>query len=70
MKPKHELIRFVGSHGKVVIDTHMNVQSRGAYMCSTKECFHTLKKKRCLERHLKVDASDAYEYLSKKFEEE
>lgn len=69
MKNKHELIRFVVQDGKVVIDTRMQIQARGAYLCPDRKCVQTAKKKRCLERHLKADAKEAYVQLESLFME-
>lgn len=55
MKAKSELIRFVKVDGSVVVDKTMKIQSRGAYLCRSKECIDLAKKKRCLQRHLKCD---------------
>ena len=64
MKPKNELIRIVSADGIAVIDEKSEIQARGAYVCKNKECVALLKKKRGIERSLKVDCVDLYIRLS------
>lgn len=70
MKPKSELIRFVKKDEKVFIDEGSKIQARGAYMCSSKECYAQLKKKHCLERFLKCDTTEVMHVLENMFCEE
>ena len=70
MKPKTELVRFVKTENKVVIDETNKQQSRGAYVCSSEECVKNLKKKHCLERVFGGECADAYEQLEKMFARE
>lgn len=65
MKPKDELIRMVVSDNKAVIDSNMKIQSRGAYVCKNKDCVAVARKKRCLERSLKIDCTGVHELLEK-----
>ena len=63
MKPKEELFRVVSLDGTAVVDEKSNIQARGAYVSRTEKCVTLLRKKRCVERHLKADAKDVYTRL-------
>ena len=59
MTDKKELLRFALLNDEVVFDKNHKIQSRGAYVCNSKECILLAKKKNALSRHFKrkVDES-------------
>jgi len=65
MLPKQALIRVVRTpEGDVVIDTSGKLNGRGAYLSKDADVIRLAEKKRTLDHHLKVKASDAlYEQL-------
>lgn len=59
MKPKKELIRVVKSpEGEISLDFTGKKSGRGAYICSSVECFNKARKGRRLEKAFscKIDA--------------
>lgn len=65
MKPKKELLRVVyNSQGIISVDTTGKAQGRGAYICSSKECFEKAKKIKAFNRAFKSDVpEEVYEEL-------
>ena len=60
-KPKRELIRIVAdkdNEGEVVLDFTGKAQGRGAYLCPSKECFSTARKRKAISRNLEVQVSE------------
>ena len=58
MKNKKELLRLLRTEeGTVVLDTTGRKNGRGAYHCSSKECFEKAVKSKSLERALKTPIS-------------
>jgi len=56
MKEKKTLIRVVRSpDGAVAIDAGGKANGRGAYVCNKTDCVSLAKKRRILERNLKVE---------------
>ena len=52
--------------GEIVLDPTGKRNGRGAYICPQRECFDQAKKRRALDRGLKVSVSpDVYEELSR-----
>ncbi|WP_018132519.1 RNase P modulator RnpM [Effusibacillus pohliae] len=59
MKPKRELIRVVHSpDDQVFLDPTGKKAGRGAYLCKSLACFQIAKKKKALDRSLKITVSD------------
>ncbi|RIV29354.1 YlxR family protein [Alicyclobacillaceae bacterium I2511] len=55
MRPKRELMRVVLTpQGDVVVDGTGKRNGRGAYLCPDPECFKQARKRKSLERALKV----------------
>jgi len=52
--PKGEVVRFVASDGKLVIDTTAKRNGRGAYLCRSLDCFDIAVKKKRLTYALGV----------------
>jgi len=44
--PKKEIVRFVASDGKLVIDLTGKLNGRGVYLCRSIDCFDAAVKKR------------------------
>ncbi|BCJ85304.1 RNase P modulator RnpM [Effusibacillus dendaii] len=67
MKPKKELIRVVHSpDNQVFLDPTGKKSGRGSYICKTEACFQMAKKKKSLDRSLKINVSDEiYEQLER-----
>ena len=59
MKPKRSLIRVVHTpDGTIELDPTSRKAGRGAYICRDNQCFMIAKKKKALERSLKVPVAD------------
>jgi len=67
MRPKKELLRVVhNSEGKTSLDTTGRSQGRGAYICSSKECFNKAKKIKAFNRAFQSNIpEEIYEDLMK-----
>jgi len=65
MKSKKELLRVIKTPEEdIVLDITGRKNGRGAYICASMECLKTARKKRGLERSLKVSIpEDVYESL-------
>lgn len=68
-KPKKELVRIVADpdEGSVKIDKTGKVNGRGIYLCPDIDCYEKAKKKRAIERSLKVEVTE--QQYDKLFEE-
>lgn len=56
MKSKKEMIRILKTpEGEIVIDTTGKKNGRGAYLCSSSDCFKKAIKTKGLERSLKMN---------------
>ncbi|UOF89392.1 YlxR family protein [Fodinisporobacter ferrooxydans] len=66
MKPKRSLIRVVHTPADTIeLDPTGRKTGRGAYVCRTAQCFLAAKKKKALDRSLKVSVPDqVYDELS------
>jgi predicted RNA-binding protein YlxR (DUF448 family) len=54
---KRDLLRIVRvADGSVCYDSRGKVSGRGAYLCPKESCLAIAKKRRCLERALKVES--------------
>lgn len=64
--PKSELVRVVKTpDGKVIVDTTLKVNGRGAYLKKDSEVFEKAKKSKVLNHHLETEVSDEiYEELN------
>ncbi|MDQ0337302.1 putative RNA-binding protein YlxR (DUF448 family) [Caldalkalibacillus uzonensis] len=59
MIPKRELLRVVRTpEHEVKLDPTGKASGRGAYICATLACFQLARKKKALDRSLKVKVSD------------
>lgn len=59
MKSKKEMIRVLKTpEGEIVIDTTGKKNGRGAYLCSSSDCFKKAIKTKGLERSLKMSIPD------------
>ncbi len=69
-RPKRSMLRIVLTPtGEIVLDPTGKRNGRGAYICPRRECFDQAKKRRALDRGLKVSVSpDVYEELSRLME--
>ncbi|WCK52856.1 YlxR family protein [Aneurinibacillus sp. Ricciae_BoGa-3] len=69
MLNKRELIRVVRTpEGEVKLDPTGKASGRGAYISRTMEAFETAKKKKLLNRALKMDVTDEmYNLLEEEF---
>lgn len=67
MKTKKEMLRVIKTpEDEIVIDATGKKNGRGAYMCSSLECFSKAVKSKGLERSLKVTIpKEVYEQLEK-----
>ncbi|SFR81714.1 RNase P modulator RnpM [Anaeromicropila populeti] len=67
MKSKKDLIRIIRTpEDEIVIDTTGKKNGRGAYICSSYECFQKAKKTRAIERSLKISIpEEVYNQLEK-----
>ena len=65
MKSKKELLRVIKTpEEEIVLDATGRKNGRGAYICASMECLKNARKKRGLERSLKVSIpEDVYESL-------
>jgi predicted RNA-binding protein YlxR (DUF448 family) len=72
MSPKRSLIRVVLTPtGLIEFDPTGRKAGRGAYICRRKECFEIAKKKKALDRSLKVTIpDDIYDELAQNVPEE
>lgn len=70
MKSKKEMIRILRTpENEIILDTTGKKNGRGAYLCSSPECFRKAAKSRGLERALKTAVpSEVYENLEKEIE--
>ena len=66
-KPKRELIRIAGFDGTVALDPTGKAKGRGVYLCPREECFLKAKKKKALQRGLRLDLGP--EQMERLFEE-
>ena len=66
-RPKRSMVRVVLTPtGEIVLDATGKRNGRGAYICPRRECFDQAKKRKALDRGLKVSVSpDVYEELSR-----
>lgn len=71
LKDKKELVRVVRTpEGEVKIDPSGKMSGRGAYICSTIECFESAVKKKAFDRALKTTVgADAYEQLQQQWQQ-
>ncbi|WAM34782.1 RNase P modulator RnpM [Caldicellulosiruptor morganii] len=70
VKPKNQLLRIAKNDRGVFIDEKQRLPGRGAYLCKKAECLHLAKKKKGLERSLKVTIpKEFYDLLDKFFAE-
>lgn len=60
MFEKHTLIKIVCEDGKPCIDIKQRKFGRGAYICKNESCVNTAKKKRALQRQLKMQIDEAF----------
>jgi predicted RNA-binding protein YlxR (DUF448 family) len=59
MKPKKSLIRIVRTpEHEILLDPTGKKSGRGAYLCASVECFQLAKKRKSLDRALKVKVDD------------
>lgn len=66
-KPKKELIRIAGYENTVTLDPTGRAKGRGVYLCPDKNCLEKAKKKRALNRSLKMEITQ--EQLDNLFKE-
>ncbi len=60
MKSKKEMLRVIRPvEGEVFLDITGKKNGRGAYICKDAACFEKARKKKALERSLKVEISEA-----------
>lgn len=60
MKSKKEMLRIIRSaEGEVFLDLTGKKNGRGAYICKDAGCFEKARKKKALERSLKIEISEA-----------
>ena len=52
--PKKDIVRFVATDGKLVIDSTGKLNGRGVYLCRSLECFDTAVKKKRFSHSLDV----------------
>ena len=66
---KSALVRFVRqADGRVALDPTGKMAGRGAYVCATPECFDAARKRKGLDRALRVKLdADTYARLSDEF---
>lgn len=66
-KEKKEFIRIIKTpEGNIEVDFTGKKNGRGAYICNSVECFKLVKKKKALERSLKVTIpEEVYQELEK-----
>lgn len=71
MRPKRELIRIVHTpDGDLLIDATGKKNGRGAYLCRELGCLQSAKKRRSLERALKLSIpQELYGSLQQQLEE-
>lgn len=71
MKSKKEMIRVIKTaEGEILLDATGRKNGRGAYLCSSMECFKKAVKGRGLERSFKMAIPrEVYETLEKEMEE-
>ena len=71
MKSKKEMMRVIRTpEDELVLDTTGRKNGRGAYLCSSKECFEKAVKTKGLERSLKMNIpSTVYDSLKKEIEQ-
>ena len=66
--PKNDVVRFVASDGRLVIDLAGRENGRGAYLCRSQECFDAAVKKRRLTYALGVSMTqEEYAVLKEGF---
>lgn len=67
MKPKNQLVRVIKTpENEIFLDKTGKMNGRGAYICSSKECFEKAYKTKGLERSLKSEIPRIiYETISK-----
>ncbi len=72
MKEKKELIRIVHTpEDEFIVDFSGKKSGRGVYLCHSKACLETARKKKSLDRSLKCTLPDTvYEALAKQLEQE
>lgn len=70
-RPKKELVRIVtDKEGNVVLDGTGKAQGRGAYLCPSRECFDSAKKKKAISRNLEIQITEKQlEDLYREFEQ-
>ena len=66
-KPKKELIRIAGYEDTVSLDPTGRAKGRGVYLCPDSKCLEKAKKKRALNRSLKMEITQ--EQLDNLFKE-
>lgn len=66
---KSDLVRFVRqADGRVALDPTGKMAGRGAYVCATPECLDAARKRKGLDRALRVKlGADTYARLSDEF---
>lgn len=67
MKNKKEMFRVIKTpEDKIILDTTGKQNGRGAYICSSSECFQKARKSKALERSLKAAIpEEVYDELEK-----
>lgn len=70
MKSKKEMMRILRTtEGNIVLDTTGRKNGRGAYLCSSPECYQKAVRSKGLERALKtVIPAEVYENLEKEID--
>lgn len=67
-KPKKDLIRIVCADDKPILDPTGKANGRGIYLCKDDKCLQLAKKKKSLQRGLKLPlSSEAIEEFIKEF---
>ena len=64
-KDKNELLRISRFNGKTRVDFGQNLSGRGMYICKSKSCLLSARKRKVIERALSIQSDDIYEELEK-----
>lgn len=54
-KPKNTLIRVACHDGKLTVDPTLKADGRGVYLCKNSSCMAMAKKKKALQRSLRIE---------------
>jgi uncharacterized protein len=70
MFPKRELLRVVLTpEGTLTVDSKGKMNGRGAYLCGNLDCFRLARKRKALERALKVSIPEVlYEEVEQRMQ--